>query len=157
TKGGLHPHKAKEGLRPHKAKEGLHPHKVLLFLRWDMKGMLHFELINPTKRQQRRYTVSSLSGFSQRDSYKTSIFGCLDEKCSCIKTTLGHIKQGSHYKGWREWETMLHPPYSPDIAPCDYHLFRSLRNHLDGKNMISLNEVRKVLEAYFSLPTSEFR
>ncbi|GFT73725.1 hypothetical protein TNCV_631071 [Trichonephila clavipes] len=25
-----------------------------------------------------------------------------------------------------EWEVLGHPPYSPDIAPSDYYLFRSL-------------------------------
>ena len=28
---------------------------------------------------------------------------------------------------------MLHPPYSPDLAPSDYYLFRSLQNSLNGK------------------------
>uniref|UniRef100_A0A0L8HMH5 Uncharacterized protein n=1 Tax=Octopus bimaculoides TaxID=37653 RepID=A0A0L8HMH5_OCTBM len=61
-----------------------------------------------------------------------------------------------------EWETMPHPPCSPNIAPSDYHLFCSLQNHLDGKNMNSvdkirtLDEVRTVLEEYFSSQTSEF-
>ena len=31
------------------------------------------------------------------------------------------------------WEVLSHPPYSPDLAPSDYHLFRSLRNHLVKK------------------------
>ncbi|GFX32131.1 histone-lysine N-methyltransferase SETMAR [Trichonephila clavipes] len=30
-----------------------------------------------------------------------------------------------------EWDTMPHPPYSPDLAPSDYYLFRSLQNFLD--------------------------
>ena len=25
------------------------------------------------------------------------------------------------------WDVLLHPPYSPDIAPSDYYLFRSLQ------------------------------
>lgn len=28
------------------------------------------------------------------------------------------------------WEILLHPPYSPDLAPSDFHLFRSMKNHL---------------------------
>ena len=31
------------------------------------------------------------------------------------------------------WEVMLHPPYSLDLAPLDYSLFRSLQNSLNGK------------------------
>ncbi|GFX78310.1 histone-lysine N-methyltransferase SETMAR [Trichonephila clavipes] len=31
-----------------------------------------------------------------------------------------------------EWDTMPHPPYSPDLAPSDYYLFRSLQNFLDA-------------------------
>ena len=33
------------------------------------------------------------------------------------------------------WEKPPHPSYSPDIAPSDFHLFRSLNNnYLRGKN-----------------------
>ena len=34
------------------------------------------------------------------------------------------------------WEVLIHPPYSPDIAPSDFHLSRSLQNSLNGKNSI---------------------
>ncbi len=36
-----------------------------------------------------------------------------------------------------------HPPYSPDLAPSDYHLFRSLSNYLRGKNFKN-EEVLKI-------------
>jgi len=38
------------------------------------------------------------------------------------------------------WDVYLHPPYSPDIVPLDFHLFRSLQNSLIGKNFISLED-----------------
>ena len=31
------------------------------------------------------------------------------------------------------WETLPHPPYSPDIAPSDYRLFRALKNSIRRK------------------------
>ncbi|VDO18105.1 unnamed protein product [Heligmosomoides polygyrus] len=29
---------------------------------------------------------------------------------------------------------MLHPPYSPNISPCDYHYFLGLRDFMVGRN-----------------------
>jgi histone-lysine N-methyltransferase SETMAR len=31
------------------------------------------------------------------------------------------------------WEISDHPPYSRDLAPSDYHSFRSLQNNLNNK------------------------
>jgi histone-lysine N-methyltransferase SETMAR len=28
------------------------------------------------------------------------------------------------------WEILPHPPYSPDLAPCDFHLFPKMKKHL---------------------------
>jgi histone-lysine N-methyltransferase SETMAR len=30
------------------------------------------------------------------------------------------------------WEVFPHPPYNPDLAPTDYHLFEVLRDHMRG-------------------------
>ena len=31
------------------------------------------------------------------------------------------------------WTVIAHPPYSPDLGPTDYHLFRSLAHQLEEK------------------------
>lgn len=36
-----------------------------------------------------------------------------------------------------------HPPYSPDFAPSDYHLFPKLKEHLSGQCFQSDDEVRE--------------
>ena len=46
------------------------------------------------------------------------------------------------------WEVLIHPPYSPDIAPSDFHLFRSLQNSLNGKNFNSLEVCKRYLEQF---------
>jgi hypothetical protein len=34
-----------------------------------------------------------------------------------------------------------HPPYSPDLAPLDFHLFRSLKDALHGTHFEDYNSV----------------
>ena len=44
---------------------------------------------------------------------------------------------------------MLHPPYSPDLAPSDYYLFRCLQNSLNGKNFNDDEDVKSHLVQFF--------
>ncbi|KAK3747325.1 hypothetical protein RRG08_055165 [Elysia crispata] len=32
-----------------------------------------------------------------------------------------------------KWELLEHPHYSPDLAPCDFHLFPKMKEHLRGQ------------------------
>ena len=45
---------------------------------------------------------------------------------------------------------MLHPPYSPDLAPSDYYLFRSLQNSLNGKTFNDNEAVKSHLVQFFA-------
>jgi len=38
---------------------------------------------------------------------------------------------------------VLHPPYSPDLAPCDLFLFPRMKKVLKGKRFADLEEVKK--------------
>ena len=49
-----------------------------------------------------------------------------------------------------------HPPYSPDIAPSDFHLFSSLQNSLNGKNLNSVEAVENYLANFFQEKLSSF-
>ncbi|GFV89672.1 histone-lysine N-methyltransferase SETMAR [Trichonephila clavipes] len=48
------------------------------------------------------------------------------------------------------WEQIYHPPYSPVLAPSDFHLFRHLKEFLGGKRFDTADEVKKEVQDWLS-------
>jgi hypothetical protein len=57
-----------------------------------------------------------------------------------------------------DWEILpyLHLPYSPDLAPSDYHLFRSLSNNLRGVPFNKAAELQNWLDDFFTAKPANF-
>ncbi|CAK1592304.1 unnamed protein product [Parnassius mnemosyne] len=53
------------------------------------------------------------------------------------------------------WEVLMHPPYSPDLASSDFHLFRSLQNSL-GSVRSSREECQNYLSHFFNKKSHDF-
>jgi len=51
----------------------------------------------------------------------------------------------------------IRSPYSHDLAPSDYHLFRSLQNSLDEKNFPNPDAIKIHLERFFAEKFKTFR
>ena len=53
---------------------------------------------------------------------------------------------------------LLHPPYSPDLAPCDFFLFPRMKKVLKGKSFADVEEVKKkTMEALKGITLQEFQ
>ena len=52
------------------------------------------------------------------------------------------------------WEVLLHPAYSPDLASS--HLFSSMRHALAERHFDSYKDVRKWLDEWFASKDEEF-
>jgi histone-lysine N-methyltransferase SETMAR len=50
-----------------------------------------------------------------------------------------------------DWEILLHPPYSPDLAQWDYHLFCSLSNNLRGVSFNNDAELQNWLDFFTAI------
>ena len=48
---------------------------------------------------------------------------------------------------------LAHPPYSPDIAPFDYHLFGPLKESLRGRRFTSDQEEKEAMHAWLAAQT----
>ena len=107
----------------------------------DWKGVLYYELFPENQ------TVNSNKYCSQLDQLKAA----LNKKRPVLvnrkhiifhqDNSRLHVSLMTRQKLLQlAWEVLIHPPYSPDIAPLDFHLFRSLQNSLNGKNFNSLED-----------------
>jgi histone-lysine N-methyltransferase SETMAR len=48
-----------------------------------------------------------------------------------------------------------HPPYNPDLAPSDFHLFLHLKKHLAGKKFDD-NEMQEEVMTWFKGQVADF-
>jgi len=48
------------------------------------------------------------------------------------------------------WDIITHPPYSPDLAPCDYHLFPKLKEYLAGRCFSDDDEVKVAVQHFLN-------
>ena len=71
--------------------------------------------------------------------------------CSFTKTMHRVISQSQQWQKLYElhFELLLHPPYSPDMAPSDYWLFADFKRMLQEKRFGSNEEVISENEVYF--------
>jgi hypothetical protein len=55
-----------------------------------------------------------------------------------------------------DWEILPHPSYSSDLAPSDYHLFRSLSNNLRGVFFNNDVGLQNWFDDFFSIKPEDF-
>jgi transposase len=55
-----------------------------------------------------------------------------------------------------KWNVLPHPPYSPDLAASDYHLFGSLKEHLGGRRFCNNEEVIQDVQKWLHLQPKDF-
>ncbi|GFX10299.1 histone-lysine N-methyltransferase SETMAR [Trichonephila clavipes] len=108
------------------AKPGLMARKVLLCIWWHWKGILYYEY-------SYRQTLNSDLYCQQLDRWKLVI----DQKGPELANRRGvalhqdnsrpHTSIVTRQKLWElDWEVLMYPPYSPDLAPSNYHLLLAL-------------------------------
>jgi len=49
-----------------------------------------------------------------------------------------------------------HPPYSPDLAPSDFHLLPELKEHVKGQRFSCDEEVKSAVRKWFQKQNTNF-
>lgn len=53
-------------------------------------------------------------------------------------------------------ELLPHPPYSPDVAASDFHLFRSIAHFLRGRRFENTEDLQNNLQLFFDSKPSDW-
>ncbi|CAK9833213.1 Histone-lysine N-methyltransferase SETMAR [Anthophora retusa] len=148
----------KEEAAPVKAKTRLSAGKVMASVFWDAKGILLIDYLQTGKTITGEYYSNLLDQLHVKIrekrpglAKKKIIFHQDNAPAHRGVLAMAKLKE-LHY------ELLEHPPYSPDLAPSDFHLFPNLKKFLRGKRFSSNEEVIAAANDYFEeLPKNHFR
>jgi len=134
---------------PVKAKRERSAGKVMATVFWDCDGVVLLEFMPP------KGSITGVSYAQTLENLKRAIQQDRGRRGTKRKRLLhdnapGHTSQVAQTALKKcKFEEMFHPPYSPDLAPSDYYLFRNLKNHLKGNRYSDDSEVKSAVKAYF--------
>jgi len=140
-----------------KAKTVLSAGKIMAIVFWDYQGIIFIDYLQKGQTATAEYYSTLLNRLY--DELETT-----RPKLVRKKIIFHHDEPPTHTftvptEKLRElgFELLSHPPYSPDLAPCDFFLFSNLKIWLRRKKFSSNEEVIAAVDAYFDgLETSYF-
>ncbi|KAJ0174850.1 hypothetical protein K1T71_009958 [Dendrolimus kikuchii] len=132
------------------AKPGLTRNKVMLCVWWDWKGIIHYELLPLGRTIDSELYCEQLMRLKQKVQRKRPELINRRGVVFLHDNAKPHISLATQQK-LREfgWKVLMHPPYSPDLAPSDFHLFRSLQNSLGSVRLTSREDCQNHLSQFF--------
>ncbi|GBM21097.1 Mariner Mos1 transposase [Araneus ventricosus] len=130
--------------------------KVMLTVCWDCKGAILAEF------RKRGETVNTQSYYDLLFKLRTAIRrkrpGLLHRG-----VLLHHDNAKPHTADLTRdtianfgWSVLQHPPYSPDLAPSDFHLFGSLKQHLGVEHFADDDDVQHEVLLWMRQQPKEF-
>ncbi|CAF4641069.1 unnamed protein product [Rotaria socialis] len=132
-------------------KADLHPKKVMLSVWSGVNGIIHWELL------PNGCTITAELYCQQLDRVAEKLKGKQDRIYYLHDNAKPHVAKSAYEKLLKlGWITIPYPPYSPDLAPADYHLFRSLYHHLREKNFDDENDVKMDIINFFGQKSQDF-
>lgn len=141
----------------HFPKPPSHQKKVMVTVWWASFGLIHYSFLNPGE------TINAESYCHQID--------IMHQKLAIMKPSLvnrkgpillhdnarPHVSRVTSRKLLElGYETLPHPPYSPDLSPTDYHFFRHLDHFLQNKKFINQIELENSFSEFINSQNSKF-
>ncbi|GBP41947.1 Mariner Mos1 transposase [Eumeta japonica] len=140
------------------AKLNIHGKKLMICIWWDQLGEVYYELLNPSETitgtlyriRLMRLTRALKEKFLQYYSRHHKIILLHDNARPHVAVTV------KYYLKTLGSKVPPHSPYSPDIAPSDYHLFRSVAHALSEQRFTSYEDTKPRVDSWITSKDKEF-
>lgn len=129
-----------------------HAPKAMLIIFWDRTGPVHWDLLPAGQTINAERYCEHLDRCNQaipRRRRRNIILLQDNARPHIARLTQSKLRELG-------WEWLDHPPYSPDLSPSDYHLFRSLEHFLSKRKFRNINQLRQGLVSFFDSKGVEF-
>ena len=122
--------------------------KVMSTIFWDSKGVIHIDYLPHGTTMNGKYYANLLK--QVRQSIKEKRRGKIRRGIMLHQDNAPVHTSRVAMDAVREcgYELLPHPPYSPDLAPSDFHLFPRLKKHLRGRRFDDDGELTAAVEGW---------
>ena len=120
---------------------------------WDVNGVIHVDFLEPGSTINADRYIQTLKDLKKRlgrvRTNKTIVLHHDNARPHTARATVEAINTLGFC-------LLPHPPYSPDLAPCDFHLFPKLKEYLRGVLFKSNEELERPVRSWIRAQRSDF-
>ena len=113
---------------------------------WDMEGIIQIDWLPQGRKINSEYFINCLKRLkeslkhSRRGKLTRGVLLQLDNaRPHTSEATVSAIRSLG-------FQTVQHPPYSPDLAPSDYWLFGPMKEHLRGRHFATIQSLASSIQ-----------
>ena len=141
----------------HHPKLQSHPKKVMVTVWWNSNGLIHHSFLQSGQTIIAEWYINELQTVHKK--LKKEAPSLVNRKGVILlhdNARPHDAKQTLLKIGELKFETLLHPAYSPDLSPTDFHFFKHLDHFLSGKNYRDEEQVKKAFDEFIASRTDTF-
>lgn len=145
--------------RPKKARQVKSKIKTMIIVFFDVRGIVHREFVPPGETVNQKFYLDVLRRLREDVRRKRPELWQAGDWFLHHDNAPAHTAlRVTHYLTSQGWSVVPHPPYSPDLAPCDFFLFPRMKKSLKGKRFDDVEAVKRASQrALDSINVEEFQ
>ncbi|KAF2359666.1 Transposase type 1 [Trinorchestia longiramus] len=133
----------------HFLKPMLHQKKIMVTVWWSAIAVIHYSFLGVNETINAERYCNDLAVMHARSSEKRPALVNRRGPILLHDNARPHVARMTVQKLTElGYETLPHPPYSPNLSPTDYHLFKHLSTFFYGKTFRSKQEVKTTFKDF---------